>query len=165
MNYYFFGLEIKTTEAELPIDKGYIPLTPEQIEFYMENQDCKVCEVEKCERDIVELPSIEFLKNWKVERIEQAYTYLLNNTFNVATSICIGSAFFSGNDMPKNKETVRWIVTLSLEKTRKKNEVMALETIDEVSNYDITPSSSTPPFTTDEVRDEFIGVVLPMLED
>jgi hypothetical protein len=164
MNYYFYELEIKTTEAELPIEKGYIPLTPDQINFYMGNKDCTVCEVEKCKRDIVELPSIEFLKEWKVGRIEQTYTSLLNNTFNVATSICIGSAFFSDYVMPKNDKQVLWIIMMSLEKTRKKNEVMALETIEEVSNYDITPSYELPPYTTDVVRDEFIGIVKTRLE-
>jgi hypothetical protein len=66
--------------------------------------------------------------------------------------------------MPKNDKQVLWIIMMSLEKTRKKNEVMALETIDEVSNYEIKPSYELPPYTTDVVRDEFIGIVQTRLE-
>jgi hypothetical protein len=160
MNFYFSKEnEIRTTEADLSAEIDFLPLTQEQINFYMSHPNCSVDEVRTCHEIVINLPSLEFVKDLKIRRIEDLYTNLLNSTFNVATSICIGSAFFSDNLMPKNDKQVLWIVMMSLEKTRKKNEVMALTTVEEVSNYDITPSYELPPYTTDVVRDEFIDVV------
>jgi hypothetical protein len=48
---------------------------------------------------------------------------------------------------------------LSLEKTQKKSDVMGLTTIDDVFNYDITPTSEVCPVTTDELRDEYLELI------
>lgn len=157
MNYYVKNNKLLITEANLSNENGFSELTYEQIDFYIKNQNASVFEVLNCKMNENYAPALDVVKKEKCSMVDSVYSNIYNTNFNVASAINIGFAFHAG--CAKAKIATSWIVSLSLEKSQKKNDIMNLTTVDDVFNYNITPSSQVCPVTTDELRDEYLELI------
>lgn len=157
MNYYVKNQKLLITEANLSTQNGFSELNNEQIDFFSRNQNASVDEILNCQLRENSEPALDVVKREKCARVDAIYSNIYNTNFNVASAINIGFAFHAG--CQKAKTATAWIVSLSLEKTQKKSDIMGLTTIDDVFNYDITPTSEVCPVTTDELRDEYLELI------
>lgn len=157
MNYYIKNNKLLITEANLSNQNGFSELNVEQIDFFCKNQNASVSEILNCQLIENQEPVLDVVKREKCARVDSIYSNIYNINFNVASAINIGFAFHAG--CTKAKIATAWIVSLSLEKTQKKSDIMNLTTIDDVFNYNITPSSEVCPVTTDELRDEYLELI------
>ena len=148
MNYYLKDNIILKTEADLS-NENCIPLTSEQIAFYLLNENVSICEILNCKLNEIVERNLEVEKEMFISIVSNNYTQMMNENFDSVLTPLAYDGFKLGYE--KCSATMSWCVQKTEERITKINAIKDAQNFEELSLISCEFENKTKPYSAEEL--------------